>query len=386
MAPKKKKAPVKPKNQKEAILQNAQNAIQERLKTTQQSPLKPDAPKSVEAVEPADSDSSDDEDFNPDVQPVEAESSSSEDEAEAPKSGAKKQKAKRKRDDDDDVDAELASGDEGIILQRTSKRHKKGGDEEFLSDDEGGEAGFIKTRAQRRTEQQERRPLTQIGNATADVDAIWARLAALPIGRPPEPLEPRPTENEEDYITIHRTTKFAGQVTTEERRVLKTSQEAKVYLAEQEANKKQQQQEQEVELADTNGEGDTDGPAPPPLRRPLFRKSRFEPNPTGEVKALPPHLQLRWPRDKMPTRKVLGADENATFNPRALPTLTPAAKLNTVQKSKYDWAGYVDKAGIAEELDQYGKSKQSYAERTGFLNRLEGRKEEERLAAKRKVA
>lgn len=234
--------------------------------------------------------------------------------------------------------------------------------------------------------QQERRPLTQIGNATADVDAIWARLAALPIGRPPEPLEPRPVENEEDYITIHRTTKFAGQVTTEERRVLKTSQEAKVYLAEQEANKKQQQKEQEAELADGNGEGETNGPAPPPLRRPLFRKSRFESNPTGEVKALPPHLQLRWPRDKTITRKAPGTDENAVFNPRALPTLTPAAKLNTIQKSKYDWAGYVDKAGIAEELDQYGKSKQSYAERTGFLNRLEGRKEEERLAAKRKVA
>jgi Bucentaur or craniofacial development len=237
--------------------------------------------------------------------------------------------------------------------------------------------------------QQERRPLTQIGNATADVDSIWARLASLPIGRPPEPLEPKPTENEEDYITIHRTTKFAGQVTTEERRVLKTSQEAKVYLTEQEANKKKQRKEQEAELAEVNAEneeGQFDGPAPPPLRRPLFRKSRFEPNPTGEVKALPPHLQLRWPRDKLPFGKAPGADENAIFNPRALPMLAPAAKLNTVQKSKYDWAGYVDKAGIAEELDQYGKSKQSYAERTGFLNRLEGRKEEERLAAKRKVA
>jgi hypothetical protein len=237
--------------------------------------------------------------------------------------------------------------------------------------------------------QQERRPLTQIGNATADVDSIWARLANLPIGRPLEPLEPKPSENEEDYITIHRTTKFAGQVTTEERRVLKTSQEAKVYLAEQEANKKKQQKEQEAELAEAiaeNGEAESDGPAPPPLRRPLFRKSRFESNPTGEVKALPPHLQLRWPRDKLLPGRVSGTDENAPFNPRALPKLAPAAKLNTVQKSKYDWAGYVDKAGIAEELDQYGKSKQSYAERTGFLNRLEGRKEEERLAAKRKVA
>jgi hypothetical protein len=147
--------------------------------------------------------------------------------------------------------------------------------------------------------------------------------------------------------------------------------------------------EQEAELVELNvgnDEGKSDGLAPPPLRRPLLRKSRFEPNPTGEVKALPPHLQLRWPRDKLPSKRAPGADESAIFNPRALPMLAPAAKLNTVQKSKYDWAGYVDKAGIAEELDQYGKSKQSYAERTTFLNRLEGRKQEERLAAKRKVA
>lgn len=151
MAPKKKKAATKPKNQKGAILQSAQNAIQQRLKTTQQSPPKPDAPILKETVEPADSDSSDDEDFNPDIQPAEVESSSSEDETEGAESGAKRQKVKRKRDDDE-VDAELASGDEGIIQQRTSKRHKKGGDVEFISDDEGGEAGFIKTRAQRRTE------------------------------------------------------------------------------------------------------------------------------------------------------------------------------------------------------------------------------------------
>jgi hypothetical protein len=237
--------------------------------------------------------------------------------------------------------------------------------------------------------QQERRPLTQIGNATADVDSIWAKLASLPIGRRPETLEPKPLEREEDYITIHRTTKFAGQVTTEERRVLRTSQEAKVYVAEQEAKRKEQQKESEPELAETNaenGDPESDDPALPPLRRPLFRKSRFEPNPTGEVKALPPHLQLRWPRNKLLSKKAPGSDENAIYNPRALPVPAPAAKLNVVQKSKYDWAGYVDKAGIAEELDKYGKSKQSYAEREGFLNRLEGRREEERLAAKSKVA
>jgi hypothetical protein len=37
----------------------------------------------------------------------------------------------------------------------------------------------------------------------------------------------------------------------------------------------------------------------------------------------------------------------------------------------------VDKEGIAEELDEYGKSKQSYMGRTEFLNRTETRREDE---------
>jgi len=80
------------------------------------------------------------------------------------------------------------------------------------------------------------------------------------------------------------------------------------------------------------------------------------------------------------------SSENGVQNAKALPALNPAAKLNTVQKSKYDWASYVDKAGIAEELDEYGKSKQSYAGRTELLNRLESQREAERLQAKMKTA
>jgi hypothetical protein len=48
-----------------------------------------------------------------------------------------------------------------------------------------------------------------------------------------------------------------------------------------------------------------------------------------------------------------------------------------VEKSRYDWAGFVDKEGIADELDEYGKSKASYMGRTDFLNRTENRREGE---------
>ncbi len=63
-----------------------------------------------------------------------------------------------------------------------------------------------------------------------------------------------------------------------------------------------------------------------------------------------------------------------------------AKKLNTVEKSRMDWAGYVDREGIQDELALAGKSKDSFAERQQFLARSEIRMEDEprreRLAGK----
>jgi len=144
MPPKKKG----PKAQKESLVKSAQQSIQQQLQKTK--PISP--PKTEQQVELPDSDSSSDEDFNPDAQPAaNEESSSSEDETPTASSNRTKQKGKRKRDDDI-VDAELASGDEVTIQQRGVKKRKKGIDHDFLSDDEGGDAGFIKTRSQRKIE------------------------------------------------------------------------------------------------------------------------------------------------------------------------------------------------------------------------------------------
>ena len=181
-------------------------------------------------------------------------------------------------------------------------------------------------------------------------------------------------ESEEDYITIKRTIKFAGEVTTETKRVHKHSAEARLYLKEQEDEKRKDSEKEDVEMATALVE-----PSKPALRRPLKRPSRFEPNPTGEVKSLPPNLQLRWPRNKYVAPAVAGSiyPNAGVGNARMPPPLAPATKLNTVEKSRYDWAGFVDKEGIAEELDEYGKSKQSYMGRAEFLNRTENRREDE---------
>jgi len=251
------------------------------------------------------------------------------------------------------------------------------------------------------TRQQERKPLASAKGATIDVDAIWAQLSSQPVGRPADPL--KQTEpirvSEEEYITIKRTTKFAGQITTEERRVLKTSAEARLYLEEQEREKaanakKQQQQQREEEQVDEEQQepqeqdANANTPTKPQLRRPLFRRSRFEPNPTGEVKGLPPHLQLKWWQHSRSGAIARVATRTEAVAATTRPVVKPpaATKLNVVDKSRHDWVGFVDQEGIAEELDEYGRSKQSYLSREDFLSRMEQRREAGRMEAKTKAA
>lgn len=92
-------------------------------------------------------DAASDEDFNPDEAPQDEESSSSDDEPQLSANLSRKPKGKRKRDDDK-IDAELDSGDEATIQERRIKK-RRDVDTEILSDDEAGEGGFVRTRAQR---------------------------------------------------------------------------------------------------------------------------------------------------------------------------------------------------------------------------------------------
>lgn len=335
-------------------------------------------------VDDDDYDSASDEDFDPlDVDQQSGESSSSEDEVIEGKVIPAKRKQRVKHQTK--IDDELDSGDEATIKERQKKKKRR---IEQDSDDEGGAGGFVRTRAQRRVQQEERRPLARTDGATIDVNSVWARLASLPIGRPSLPIPAEESAKEpaqaEEYITIKRSTKFAGETVLEERKVLKRSKEAQLYIQEQEALSKSKAKdgaaEQQVTTEDQLKE--EVAPARPNIRRPLRRPSRFEPNPLGEVKGLPPHLQLRWPRDKP---SALALQDNRLMPPPPRP-LQGATKLNTVQKSKQDWAGYVDKAGIAEELDEHGRSKGSYLSRTDFLDRMEMRREDERLRVKAKVS
>ncbi|PVH93165.1 BCNT-domain-containing protein, partial [Periconia macrospinosa] len=337
---------------------------------------------------------SDDDDFNPADAPAD-ESASSSDEDEAP---AKPVKGKGKRKRKAQIEDELDSGDEVTIHAARKAKKRKGAkgrcdDEDsdlLLSDLEDGEGGLIKTRAQRRDELKERKPLANIEGATMDIDALWAQMLAAPLkplsynepqqylgseGQGAIPNAPGAQEDEEQ-ITITKTYTFAGQDTTEEKQVPRSSLEQ--YLADG-----WKAAEQKAAADGDTAEAKDDAPK---IRRPLRRPTRFDPNPTGFVRALPPEHQLSWPRKTVPATAAAG-QENVPA-PGAFKPVRPGKtqKLNVVDKSRMDWTGFVHKEGIAEELDTHGKTKEAYLGRMNFLADVEAKQEEERRRIKMATA
>lgn len=224
--------------------------------------------------------------------------------------------------------------------------------------------------------QEERKPLAKIDGATIDVDALWEKMNApdtdsglLPSQN--ENKEPTPTEEIKDiemenkdvpetkqtqypdeFIKIKRTYKFAGEMITEEKTVPKDSAEAKVFLA-------SQGNADTLTAADVE---DSSNAKAVKLRRPLRKISRFDPNPTGSI-------QRSW--EKRPVTGATAEAENVQ-----------GPKINTVEKSRLDWAAYVDQAGIKDELRFHSKAKEGYHGRMEFLDRVGAKQDEERRNAR----
>ncbi|KAL4788551.1 bucentaur or craniofacial development-domain-containing protein [Aspergillus varians] len=352
-------------------------------------------------------DSAEDDDFtlDPAVDDNDAELSSSGDEAEtaATEPAAKKGKGKAKAGDEAArEDAELASGDEAMIRrvkekkQKKRKRGKKSGDDDeeeeeevdFDEDDEGGTGGFVRTRAMKMRVQEERKPLAKIDGATVDVDALWAQMNAQgpELGVPPlkdaEKQDEAPPANDvemrgqadttqpsaaaqekrsqtqypDGMVKIKRSYKFAGEVITEEKVVHRDSAEAKLFLSGGEDGEVITATEDDIETENARENHIIR------LRRPLRKISRFDPNPTGVIKK-------SW--EKQPLTE---AGQASARGP----------KINTVEKSRLDWAAYVDSAGISDELRVHSKAKDGFLGRMDFLDRVDAAKEEERRNARLK--
>jgi hypothetical protein len=222
---------------------------------------------------------------------------------------------------------------------------------------------------------QEKKPTQNAESAIVDVDELWAQMnntekpadtrlqpevrtetskrsekggetsasdlrgqsANTPTG-PPYGVTTTPAT--EEMITIKRTYAFAGETITEEKMVLKSSAEARLHLESQHT--------------------DSDPILTPgmktPLRRPKKRTSMFEPSSEGLVQGSP----------------LSNANKGKGH------------KLNTIEKSKLDWAGYVDQEGMKEELDGAEKSKDGYLGKRDFLERVVAKRDDEIWSAKKR--
>ncbi|KAL2752484.1 hypothetical protein ACRALDRAFT_2072938, partial [Sodiomyces alcalophilus JCM 7366] len=326
--------------------------------------------------------SSQDSDFNPEANnatnPV-SDNDSDSDSSDGQDS-ASPNKRKRPSEVDQIEDAGFEnSGDEAVIrkaIKKKKRKHKSRTRDENgaqlgeADDDEGGEGGLVKTRSMRAQEKEERKTAAITGPVTIDVDALWAQMIAgttptassppdqTPTGRQqdgdkvdadtadPQSATRPPPENDADppsMIRIKRTYNFAGKVHTEEKLVARDSAEAKLYLASQK----------------DAAESAQDDTAPPQRTLKKAFRSAFE-----------PVLELSASAGR--------ADLNLGVSVRikAREDAVRAKKLNTVEKSRMDWAGYVDREGLKDELELAGRSKESYAERQDFLSRSEARREE----------
>ncbi|PKX93664.1 putative Swr1p complex component (Swc5) [Aspergillus novofumigatus IBT 16806] len=327
-------------------------------------------------------DSAEDEDFqlDPDQEDADLTGSDSDDEATEP--AAKKRKTVPNKAAIEDK--ELDSGDEAMIQKlKARKEGKQKGkksqgtasdededDVDFDEDEEGGPGALMRM-------QEERKPLAKIDGATVDVDAIWAQMNApdsggsiLPLQTQAKDATPVNDENKdtdtaekqvpspdskpqytEEMVKIKRTYKFAGEVITQEKIVPKDSAEAKLFLANGESAET---------VTDADVEHAANAKDSLKLRRPLRKISRFDPNPTGTIKK-------SW------EKQITGQTENIS-----------GPKINTVEKSRLDWAAYVDQAGIQDELKLHSKAKEGFLGRMDFLDRVVAKREEERRNARLK--
>lgn len=229
-------------------------------------------------------------------------------------------------DEDYNPDIVAAEGYESDESDEHEEEFEKESKNQNYDAIQGG--GLIKTRSQRIAEEAEEKEFKKSQEqSSVDVDDLWKSMNNAP--EPKEEVQETKIETEqekpkleEEYITIKRTYKFAGTVHTEEKKVPKSSAEARAYLG--------QEQNQPTEGGDKK-----------PLKRPAKRSS----------------LET----------------ELAAGKPK---------KMTTLEKSRLDWAGFVDQEGIKDDLVHHNKG--GYLQKQDFLNRVEHKLDQDWKAAKKK--
>ncbi|TID30651.1 hypothetical protein CANINC_000807 [Pichia inconspicua] len=200
---------------------------------------------------------------------------------------------------------------------------------------ESTEGGLIKTRRQRQEEEEREKKQKKTNNSTkqastTDINSIWEEMKSLKSSSPTHKDDRKVVENTlsegassdkpNEKIKITRTYEFAGKQITEEKEVDIDSEEAKAHLN---SVKIKANNEAKPEIKQSN----------PTLRRKRKRASLLE----------------------------------------AVISNSSSTKLSTLEKSRLDWATYVDKNKISDELKY--KNKGGFLEKQDFLNRVDSKRE-----------
>lgn len=219
--------------------------------------------------------------------------------------------------------------------------------------------GLIKTRSQRRAESQ-----SKIFNDVAqpvsdfDIDSIWESMNSSSSSSSsistPTTVDSSPSKTpspvNEDFVVIKRVFNFAGKITHEQHTVPRSSAEAEAYLKE-EALKKSKNKQQSPTVAIINDRND-------PKNAKTYTTTMKKKRQNGPVKRKRSSL----------------LEELNNFK---------AKKINTLEKSRIDWLGYVDKEGIKDELVLHNKD--GFLEKQDFLSRVDRRVESELKFNSRKI-
>ncbi|EDO19450.1 hypothetical protein Kpol_1002p98 [Vanderwaltozyma polyspora DSM 70294] len=248
-------------------------------------------------------------------------------------------------EDEDDLDGYR----DGEVPKDVSKSKR---DYSAIESDAGG---LIKTRRARLLEESlsktHKYEHLETSNVSESIRSVWddlknTSLQRLDMNRRNDTImgESSKKENaalDEETIWIERSYKFAGQVVNERKKVLKSSAEAKEYLN----SLKFQKQPDSVKKAE---------PKSTDVKNIEQTKTKSK---SDEILK----LNLRRPLKRPPILEQIIAG-----------SLKP--KLTTLEKSKLDWATFVDKEGITDELQSHNKD--GYLAKQDFLSRVESVKDE----------
>jgi hypothetical protein len=240
----------------------------------------------------------------------------------------------------DDAESDDSSSESDSEAEAKPKRKRKRADSFDIPPDDVPVEPLIKTRSQRAAEQREKSGGVATGKVTTDVDALWAAMNSPAPPRTPaseekkeqkeQKVEEKKTETEnetgERMVTIKHTYEFAGETITEEKVVPASSETARVYFS--------------------SSASASPAPSAPEDGKPARR---------------PP-----------PKKRASAFDAAAAARSK---TTAQPAKINTLEKSRLDWAGFVDKEGIGDDLKKWNKGDKGYLDRQAFLGRVEENKD-----------